>query len=189
MSRLYSSLSRAAASRPPLRRATGLAVLGSLAALAAVTTSRAGGAQSAASAATSRAPAPAASSTGTFVALSVPDLEASARWYEQSFALKRVMTVPRTGAIAGVIALEGPGLLVELIQHDSARVATERPELTHGIAKAGFMVDDFDETIAMLKARGVTFFAGPYPARPGRRANAMFRDNAGNVWQLFGKEG
>jgi catechol 2,3-dioxygenase-like lactoylglutathione lyase family enzyme len=127
--------------------------------------------------------------TGTFVALSVPDLEASAGWYERSFALKRVMTVPRIGAIAGVVALEGPGLLVELIQHDSARVDTERPELTHGIAKAGFMVDDFDAAVATLRARGVAFIAGPYPARPGRRANVIFRDNAGNVWQLFGKEG
>lgn len=130
-----------------------------------------------------------ASPLGTFVALSVPDLEASARWYERTFGLTRVMTVPRTGAIAGVVALEGSGLIVELIQHDSARVATERPELTHGIAKAGFIVDDFDATIAMLESRGVVFFSGPYPARPGVRANAMFRDNAGNVWQVFGKRG
>ncbi len=127
--------------------------------------------------------------TGTFVALSVPDLEASARSYERTFGMSRVMTVPRTGAIAGVVALEGSGLIVELIQHDSARVATERPELTHGIAKAGFIVDDFDATVAALEARGVKFFAGPYPARSGVRANAMFRDNAGNVWQVFGKKG
>lgn len=127
--------------------------------------------------------------TGTFVALSVPDLEASARWYERTFGMSRVMTVPRTGAIAGVVALEGAGLIVELIQHDSARVATERPELTHGIAKAGFIVDDFDATVAELEARGVKFFSGPYPARSGVRANAMFRDNAGNVWQVFGKKG
>lgn len=127
--------------------------------------------------------------TGTFVALSVPDLEASARWYEQTFELTRIMTVPRTGAIAGVVALEGPGLIVELIQHDSARVATERPELTHGIAKTGFIVDDFEATVAALESRGVQFFSGPYPARSGVRANAMFRDNAGNVWQVFGKKG
>ncbi len=127
--------------------------------------------------------------TGTFVALSVPDLEASARWYERTFGMSRIMTVPRTGAIAGVVALEGPGLIVELIQHDSARVATERPELTHGIAKAGFIVDDFQATVAALEARGVKFFSGPYPARTGVRANAMFRDNAGNVWQVFGKKG
>lgn len=127
--------------------------------------------------------------SGTFVALSVPDLEASVRWYERTFGLARVMTVPRTGAIAGVVALEGPGLMVELIQLDSARVATERPELTHGIAKAGFLVDDFDATIAALTSRGVHFVSGPYPARPGVRANAMFRDNAGNVWQVMGKKG
>lgn len=144
------------------------------------------------------APAPAAMTdardrhaapTATFVALSVPDLEASARWYETTFALERIMTVPRTGAMAGVIALEGSGLLVELIQLDSARAATERPELTHGVAKVGFIVDDFDGLIATLRSRGVEFFAGPYAPRPGMRANAMFRDNAGNVWQVMGRKG
>src|SRR6185436_13904740 len=98
-----------------------------------------------------------------------PDLEASAKWYEAKLGLRRVMTVPRTGQIAGVVALEGPGIVVELIQHDAARPGTPTPELTHGIAKAGVLVRDFDGAVARLRSRGVTFFSGPYPARSGMR--------------------
>lgn len=127
------------------------------------------------------------SAIGGFVALSVPDLEASAKWYEAKLGLHRVMEVPRSGTLAGVIALEGDGLLVELIQLDDARPAgVERSELRHGIAKAGILVRDFDATIAVLRARGITFVSGPYPARPGMRANASFRDNNGNYLQVLG---
>lgn len=45
---------------------------------------------------------------------------------------------------------------------------------------------DFDRTVAELRARGVAFMAGPYPARAQVRANVMFRDNAGNVIQVLG---
>ena len=45
---------------------------------------------------------------------------------------------------------------------------------------------DFDATVARLRARGITFMGGPYPARTAARANVMFRDNAGNVIQVFG---
>ncbi|MBK8058201.1 MAG: VOC family protein [Gemmatimonadetes bacterium] len=52
---------------------------------------------------------PFVSAVGAFIALSVPDLEASAAWYEAKLGLHRIMTVPRTGKIAGVVALEGGG--------------------------------------------------------------------------------
>ena len=129
---------------------------------------------------------PFVSAVGAFIALSVPDLEASAAWYEAKLGLHRIMTVPRTGKIAGVVALEGGGVIVELIQHDEARTATPQPELTHGVAKAGVIVADFDGTVTALRARGVVFMSGPYPSRPEARANVMFRDNAGNVLQVLG---
>lgn len=129
---------------------------------------------------------PFATARGGFFALSVRDLAASVKWYTETLGLKSVMTVPRTGKIAGVAALEGDGVLVELIQHDdaSARSGTA-PELTHGIAKAGVIVGDFDRTVAALRARGVAITSGPYPARPAMRANLMFRDNEGNCIQVL----
>ncbi|MEO5800760.1 MAG: VOC family protein [Gemmatimonadales bacterium] len=124
--------------------------------------------------------------TGGFIALSVPDLEASARWYAEKLGLARKMTVPRQGSLAGVILLEGPGLSVELIQLDSARAGPERPEMQHGISKAGILVSNFDSTVARLRARGVVFFFGPYPARNNNRANVAFKDNSGNLIQILG---
>lgn len=127
-----------------------------------------------------------ASANGGFIALSVADLEATAAWYADKLSLHRVMTVPRTGRIAGVVALEGDGILVELIQHDDAKPGTAVAELTHGIAKAGVIVANFDEVVSRLRARGVTFFSGPYPARANQRANVSFKDNAGNLIQVLG---
>jgi catechol 2,3-dioxygenase-like lactoylglutathione lyase family enzyme len=130
---------------------------------------------------------PFATARGGFFALSVRDLAASVKWYTETLGLKSVMTVPRTGKIAGVAALEGDGILVELIQHDDAAARTgTAPELTHGIAKAGVIVVDFDRTVAALRARGVAITSGPYPARPAMRANLMFRDNEGNYIQVLG---
>ncbi|MES2304324.1 MAG: VOC family protein [Gemmatimonadota bacterium] len=130
--------------------------------------------------------APMAFATGGFIALSVPDLEASAKWYAERLGLARKMTVPRSGSLAGVVLLEGPGLSVELIQLDSARAGPERPEMQHGISKAGIIVSNFDSTVARLRARGITFFFGPYAPRNGNRANVAFKDNSGNLIQILG---
>jgi catechol 2,3-dioxygenase-like lactoylglutathione lyase family enzyme len=130
---------------------------------------------------------PFATTRGGFIALSVRDLAASAKWYSETFGLRTILTVPRTARIAGVVALEGNGIIVELIQHDDARArAGGQPELTHGIAKAGVIVDDFDGAVAALRSRGIEFTNGPYPARPNQRANVMFRDIDGNHIQIFG---
>jgi hypothetical protein len=90
------------------------------------------------------------------------------------------------GQIVGGAALEGDGIFVELLQHEAAKPGTTPSELTHGVAKVGLMVPDFERTVAALRVRGITFFGGPYPARPGQRANVMFQDNAGNMLQILG---
>jgi catechol 2,3-dioxygenase-like lactoylglutathione lyase family enzyme len=143
-------------------------------------------AATAAQATPNRDAGPFAGTTGSFIALSVPDLEASVAWYSEKLGLRRIMTIPRMGQIVGGAALEGDGILVELLQHEAARPGTTPSELTHGIAKAGLMVPDFAKTVAALRSRGVTFFGGPYSARPGQRANVMFKDNAGNMLQILG---
>ena len=129
--------------------------------------------------------------SGAFLALSVADLAASTRWYEEKLGLRVVMRVPSQNG-AAVTVLEGGGLIVELLQLDAARPRAGSPadgaQLTHGIFKAGFVVEDFDASIARLRARGVEIAYGPFPARNGQRANAVIRDNAGNLIQLFARE-
>jgi len=133
---------------------------------------------------------PVITATGAFFALYVADLEASVKWYSEKLGLKVVMQVPKTDK-AAVTVLEGGGLIVELIQHDDAlplsKAAAKDNLLVHGMFKAGVMVNDFDQTLAMLKARNVPIAFGPFPARPNQRANAVIRDNAGNLIQFFGK--
>ena len=131
------------------------------------------------------------SAKGAFFAVSVTDMEASTRWYEEKLGLSVVLRVPRTEQPA-VTVLEGRGLIVELVEHKGpAPEAKPAPAAMgrvfgEGIFKAGVIVEGFDDTIAALRARGVEIAFGPFPARPGQRANAIIKDNAGNLIQLFG---
>ena len=124
-------------------------------------------------------------STGAFFALSVPDIQASTRWYSEKLGLKVTMNIPASNTPA-VIVLEGGGLIVELIQHAEASPLGRDPVLAHGFTKAGFVVQDFDRTLATLRERGVEIAYGPYPGRADQRANVIVRDNAGNLLQIFG---
>ena len=132
------------------------------------------------------------SATGAFIALSVPDVAASARWYREKLGLRVVLEPPKSGEATAVI-LEGGGLLVELIQHDAAKpLGTLAPGVggsvyVHGYFKAGVIVEDFDRTIAAIRARGIEIAFGPYPKSATQRANAIIRDNAGNLIQFLGR--
>jgi catechol 2,3-dioxygenase-like lactoylglutathione lyase family enzyme len=132
------------------------------------------------------------SAHGAFIALSVADVAASARWYREKLGLRVVLEPPRAGEAAAVI-LEGGGLLVELVQHDAAKPlgalapGARGGVFVHGYFKAGLMVDDFDGTMAALRARGVEIAYGPYAKTATMRANAIIRDNAGNLIQFFGR--
>jgi lactoylglutathione lyase/glyoxylase I family protein len=132
------------------------------------------------------------STTGAFFALSVPDLEASVRWYSEKLELKVIMRPPPEER-AQVAVLEGNGLIVELLQlADALPLSRAAPNVTadylvHGYFKAGLVVNDFDHTLEMLRARGVEIAMGPFPARQGQRANVIVRDNAGNLIQFFGR--
>jgi catechol 2,3-dioxygenase-like lactoylglutathione lyase family enzyme len=138
-------------------------------------------------------PAPVATTTGAFFALSVGDLAASVRWYREKLGLSVVMEAPKTGGGQATV-LEGGGLIVELVAQDEAqplsRVApTVRGNLyIHGIFKAGVIVDDYEKTLATIRERQIPIAIGPFPARDGQRANFIIRDNAGNYIQFFSKK-
>jgi catechol 2,3-dioxygenase-like lactoylglutathione lyase family enzyme len=140
----------------------------------------------------SRPEPPFAAAAGAFFALSVADLQASAKWYSETLGLKVVMEAPKRDK-AAVTVLEGRGLIVELIQHDDALPLSKAAPavrgnlFVHGLFKAGVVVEDFEQTVAELRARGVEIAFGPFPAREGQRANVIVRDNAGNLIQFFGK--
>lgn len=130
--------------------------------------------------------------TGAFIGVSVADLDASSRWYQEKFGLKVIMA-PTGTAEARATVLEGGGLTVELMQHSRAKpLRTAAPEIranyeVHGIFKAGIYVTDLDRTLAELRRRGVEVAMGPFPKRDNQPANVIVRDNAGNYLQLFGR--
>ena len=130
-------------------------------------------------------PAPVLVAAGSFFALSVADLDASAKWYTETLGLRVVMQVPRQNKTA-VTVLEGGGLIVELIQHDDARPSGDRL-LVHGVFKVGVVVEDYAGLLELLRARQVEIALGPFPRRDGQRANLIVRDNAGNLIQFFEK--
>ena len=45
--------------------------------------------------------------------------------------------------------------------------------------------EDPKKTLGKLAERGVPVAFGPFPAQGNQRANAIIRDNAGNLIQLF----
>ena len=127
---------------------------------------------------------------GAFFALSVPDMEASVKWYSEKLGLKVAMQVKDK---VSVTVLAGGGVIVELIHTDEgmprakAAPAIKEDIQLHGIFKAGMVVEDFDKTLAMLKARNVEIAYGPFPAKENAMKNVIIRDNAGNLIQVFGK--
>ena len=121
--------------------------------------------------------------SGAFFALSVANIEESARWYADKLGLEIVLQVTQGTAVT---VLEGEGLTVELIHDPAARPASGSPGSVHGFFKAGFAVKDLDRTLQELTTRGVEIAFGPYPAKDGQRANVILRDNAGNLIQVFG---
>lgn len=135
---------------------------------------------------------PAFVTRGAFFAASVADLEASTKWYEEKLGLKVVMRSPRREGTA-MVALEGGGLLVELIEDEAAvplttaAPAIERDYRVHGIFKSGIVVEDWDKLVSTLRARSVPIEIGPFPATAEQRANLIIRDNGGNYIQFFGE--
>ena len=132
---------------------------------------------------------------GAFFALSVADLDASAKWYAEKFGLKVVMQVPRTkDADFAVTVLSSDGLVVELLHSDSAvslsKAAPAVKDSLHlyGIVKAGLIVDNFDKTVALLRAHNIPIKMGPFPAQNSTGLkNLIIEDNSGNLIQFFGK--
>ena len=126
---------------------------------------------------------------GAFFALSVADLDASAKWYLEKFDLEVVLRTPKTKSVkSAVIVLAGGGLLVELIENEhswplsKAAPGIKDRTLIQGVTKTGLIVNNFDRTLATLRERNVPILMGPYPAHDstGLR-NFIIEDNARNL--------
>jgi dienelactone hydrolase/catechol 2,3-dioxygenase-like lactoylglutathione lyase family enzyme len=126
---------------------------------------------------------------GAFFALSVQDVDASARWYSEKFGL--TIGAKSSRGNVSTAFLSGNGLEIELLAfRDSAPQVDPFDAKTkihpRGIVKVGFRVADFDDAVASLRSRGVEIVLSPFPPRRDQRANVLVRDNSGNLIQLLG---
>jgi len=134
----------------------------------------------------------------SFVALSVPDLPASVRWYKEAFGLNLVFEGSSPDSATRVVLLAAAGLRVELVWHQNAKALSSyaegptQPDMVFGAPKIGFFVRDLDSAIAVLRSQRANI-EGTWLVRPPHipptdtlwARNILVRDNSGNYVQLF----
>ena len=91
------------------------------------------------------------------VALTVIDLDASVRWYEEVFAVKHVLDAPHEGGTARILSDPEMTLMFALHRHDAAQ-GEPFAETRTGLDHVGFMVptrDDLQRWQEHLERHGV----------------------------------
>lgn len=137
-------------------------------------------------------PAPAVEALAPqFVGLSVADLDASVRWYQDTLGLRLAEKIQAPDGSARVAILRGEGLVMELLQHrQSVPVKKLAPDLAgaylvQGIFKVGFHVWDLDGVVARLRKRGVRFVTDVVDDQAHGQRFVLVEDNGGNTLQIF----
>ncbi|HWC20566.1 MAG TPA: VOC family protein [Terriglobales bacterium] len=131
--------------------------------------------------------------SGAFVAISVPDLDASTNWYEETLGLGIVKHAVSPDKKSAVTILQGNGLSVELIWlADAVSLSKIAPALhgsheVQGIFKAGLFVDDLDAALTQLKSRRVSLAFDPFFDASMQCRMFAIHDNNDNILQFFGK--
>ena len=91
------------------------------------------------------------------LALTVTDVDASVRWYEDVFGIQFQMNVPHAGGVGKLLADEGRQLMIVLHRHD-ANAGSMFGEAVTGLDHAGFMVPgrgDLEAWQTHLESKGV----------------------------------
>jgi catechol 2,3-dioxygenase-like lactoylglutathione lyase family enzyme len=125
------------------------------------------------------------------VSLSVADLDAQQRWYQQTLGLTEVverfdLPSPRVRTVV----LRAPnGLRVELIEREGSTGQTFRDPLetalSQGYGHWALEVEDLDQTFSAVSTAGAQWVSPPAAAlQPGARF-AFVRDPEGNLLELI----
>jgi catechol 2,3-dioxygenase-like lactoylglutathione lyase family enzyme len=124
-------------------------------------------------------------------ALSVADVEASARWYERVFGFRPVRSVDLEERGVHVRLLVGDGAFLELVQLRDARPLSaaapgvDKRQNLHGVFKVGFEVDDLEAALERLARLDVELALGVVDEPDGSMRSAQVEDPDGNRIQLF----
>ncbi|MBL25023.1 MAG: glyoxalase [Rhodospirillaceae bacterium] len=112
------------------------------------------------------------------IAVTVPDLEKAAKFYENTFGMERV----RANEI-GIHLTDGVMNLSILKFRDDQQAGDERGADFHGLHHIGFVVDDMNEASDTIEAEGGRYHM-PIPSRPDSLLEVKFRDPNGVVFDV-----
>lgn len=134
------------------------------------------------------------------MSFTVSDLDTAVEFYRDVLGLRLVSVADRdpdfsarvtgiAGAVLRIAYLAAPNAAVELIQY-LAPPATKLDTRTCNVGSAHvcFVVDDFDDVVARLRARGARFAGQPstVPAGPNRGRQVLyFEDPDDNTVEIF----
>ncbi|MBL4722077.1 MAG: VOC family protein [Alphaproteobacteria bacterium] len=116
------------------------------------------------------------------IAVTVPDLEAAAAFYEKTFGMTRA----RESDIA-IILSDGVVSLAILKFKTDKQAGDERGKEFHGLHHMGFVVDDIDETTKTIEDNGGHYHMR-LPGGPDSPSEIKFFDPNGVVFDIVTDE-
>jgi lactoylglutathione lyase len=112
------------------------------------------------------------------IAVTVPDPEATATFYEKTFGLERVYK-----SNFGVLMSDGTVSLAILRFPTNETAGDERGKDFFGLHHMGFVVDDMEEARNKIKANGGRYHM-KVPGRPNSETEEKYRDPNGVVFDI-----
>lgn len=109
------------------------------------------------------------------VAMVVEEMEETARFYEQSFGMKRVRDSPTAiGLSDGVVSL--------VIIHPSN--VNMKNETRRGLHHVGFLIDDMEEVSSTVEANGATYHGAILGTGRGPMTERKYLDPSGHMFDI-----
>jgi lactoylglutathione lyase len=110
------------------------------------------------------------------IALSVPDPEKAAKFFEEAFGMK---TVGKAGI--GCYVSDGT-INVALLKYDNEVPGFHKG--FHGLVHFGMWVDDLEDATKKVTAAGATYFEGGPKANPNAFYEVKYKDPNGVIFDL-----
>jgi predicted enzyme related to lactoylglutathione lyase len=126
-----------------------------------------------------------------FWAISVPDVEASVKWYQNIFGLNITQQLTTPDGAVKVVILESPNLIVEIVRMaDAVPLSQCSPALKskaslHGLFKVGLFVADLEKTRGALLLKKVKLLTEIHEEEASGLRSFLIEDNSGNTIQLL----
>jgi methylmalonyl-CoA/ethylmalonyl-CoA epimerase len=116
------------------------------------------------------------------IAITVPDPEETAKFYENTFGLERVYK-----SAFGVLMSDGTVSLAILKFPTDATAGDERGKDFFGLHHMGFVVDDIEASRKKIEANGGRYHM-KVPSRPDSQSEEKYRDPNGIVFDIVTEE-